>query len=171
MLLSQLLQAGISKRLTYNIEGVGQITYRPLSEFEFDEISLHSFEAMSNVPTLKQLIKSDRAERTKIIEEMELQNFIEYQRIIKREKYVIVMYAIADFYEDIDPIEKFDSSLEQLKRMPGINNLVEEIKYASGRSIKVSEDLETFRGNTLRERRTITNDNISPEKESVLQSD
>lgn len=162
MELGTLIAQGKNAKLTYNLEGVGVLTFRPLTEWEYDEISIRYLGYLST----QNLLKS-KEERTEAIKNLKGDAFVEYQTKIREEKYWIVLYAIKDFYSDIS---KDETSLAIVKKLSGITKFVDEINKVSGRYQDVAEDLKSFREDQEDSERNESNLETEEGAQTVLDS-
>lgn len=131
--INTLIQKG--KELVFEYElPVGMIYYRPLTDLEMDEAEAFMLATITDEPTREYIAGLNDAGVTNL-------DNVDFMQIVQGNAavvYHIVLTAISDFAEDT-------ITIDDIKKLPGIKGLADEIKRASGYDAEVISEVEDFR--------------------------
>jgi hypothetical protein len=137
-----LIEKGVNIKLTFEYNPILKINYRPLSDWELDEIDLMIYDKAENRGTKEYLYKL-RSTPTllpeKIPENIDINHLV---TLAKERVYWIALKSISDYYDDLSYSEE---GLKKIKKMIGIKKLVREILTVSGRTKEAEAALKSFR--------------------------
>jgi hypothetical protein len=143
MNIATLIEKGTKNKLSYKLPDGNKISYRPLADWEFDEIDLSGYENVEDRDTLEYLYKlRDAPEETlnqKVPESIDIVSLI---KTSKERTYWIGLKAIHEFYDDL---EFNREGLEAVKKIVGFKFLVNAVLASSGRTKEMLDKLKFFR--------------------------
>lgn len=149
--LGKAIELGTSAKFTHLTHVGVSIQYRALSDWEFDEIELKMLEGIGSREFLD-FINKLKTISDKSIPIPENIDHVDLERIRKERVYWIALKATCDFCDQLS----FDlASLEKIKKIIGIKELVAEVIKASGRSPNSKETVKSFRNHPISEMRTV----------------
>lgn len=142
--IATLIEHGKNIKLSFTLPNKKKLSFRPLSDWEFDKIDLMLYEKIDDRNTLEYFYKL-RSALEPIPEKMPENIKIPILQNISKERiYWIALASIHDFYDDLD---FDDNGLEKIKKITGIKSLVSEILKTSGRTRETEDEVKKFRGN------------------------